>query len=85
MAVDYGSYNIRINCICPGMIRNERVRIRLEKAEAEGSLHEVLADFPLHRIGDPEDVARLAVFLASDAAGWMAGTAVPLDGGFTAR
>lgn len=85
MAVDYGPYNIRINCICPGMIRNERVKIRLEKTEAEGTLHEILADFPLHRIGDPEDVARLAVFLASDAAGWMTGTAVPLDGGFTAR
>ena len=85
MAVDYGSYNIRINCICPGMIKNERVKNRLQKAAAKGTLEQILADFPLHRIGEPEDAARLAAFLASDAAGWMTGAAVPLDGGFTTR
>lgn len=85
MAVDYGHYNIRVNCVCPGMVINERVKVLIAKAEEEGTLQEILTDYPLQRLGNPEDVARLASFLGSDEAGWITGSIIPVDGGFTAK
>ncbi len=85
MAIDYGPHHIRVNCVCPGMVMNERVKVFLEKAEREGKLEAILADYPLGRIGTPEDVARVVAFLASDDASWITGAAIPVDGGYTAR
>ncbi len=85
MAIDYGSYNIRVNCICPGMVLTERVRVAVRKAKEEGRLEAILADYPLRRLGTTEEVARVAAFLASEDASWITGAAIPVDGGFTAR
>jgi len=85
MAVDYGRYNIRVNCICPGMVLNERVQAFVEKAKMEGKLEGILADYPLGRLGTTEEVARVVAFLASDDASWITGAAIPVDGGYTAR
>jgi len=85
MAIDYGAYHIRVNCVCPGMVMNERVQAFLENAKKEGKLEAILSDYPLGRVGTPEDVARVVAFLASDDASWITGAAIPVDGGYTAR
>src|ERR1700693_4949340 len=82
MAVDHGPQKIRVNCICPGdtdtgMLRNE--------AQQLGTREDVfLADSarrPLGRIGRPEEIARAALYLASDASSFVTGTALVVDGG----
>lgn len=85
MAIDYGPLNIRVNCVCPGMVRNDRVKEKLRQAAADGTLAGILADYPLGRIGEPEEIAEAAAFLVSDAASWITGVAMPVDGGYTAR
>jgi NAD(P)-dependent dehydrogenase (short-subunit alcohol dehydrogenase family) len=85
MAIDYGPHNIRVNCICPGMVLNDRVQAFVERASKEGTLEAILADYPLGRLGTTEEIARVAAFLASDDASWITGAAIPVDGGYTAR
>jgi len=85
MALDYGSHNIRVNCICPGMTLNRRVRRLVVKAEEEGTLPDILAPYALGRLGGTEEVAYAALFLASDEASWITGAALAVDGGYTAR
>jgi NAD(P)-dependent dehydrogenase (short-subunit alcohol dehydrogenase family) len=68
---------IRVNAVAPAVVKTRLAGLLLENEEATAALH------PLHRLGEPEDVARLIVFLASDASGWMTGTVVPVDGGVT--
>ncbi len=83
MAIDHGKEGIRVNCICPGYIDaglaegyfQAQPDPRAARAAA-GKLH------ALWRIGRPEEVGRVAVFLASDEASFMTGSAVVVDGGF---
>ena len=83
LAVDYGRYNIRTNCIAPAAIETEMVK--------ESNLNDPNFDndfflkqiTPLRRWGKPEDVANLAVFLASDEGSYLNGTIIPCDGGIT--
>jgi NAD(P)-dependent dehydrogenase (short-subunit alcohol dehydrogenase family) len=91
MAVAYGPYNIRVNAICPGTIPTPLVyRSRLERGVAAADADqqrldaEVAERFPLKRLGVPEDVAAMAVFLASDEADWVTGGVFPVDGGRSA-
>ncbi len=67
---------VRVNAIAPGLIRTEFAR-----ALWEPDLARVVARTPLGRIGEPEDVASAAVFLASDAASWITGQVIVVDGG----
>jgi NAD(P)-dependent dehydrogenase (short-subunit alcohol dehydrogenase family) len=83
MAIDHGKDGIRVNCICPGYIDAglawgyfEAQADPAAARAAAGKLH------ALGRIGKPEEVARVAVFLASDDASFMTGSAVVVDGGF---
>lgn len=83
MAIDHGKEGIRVNCICPGYIDAglawgyfEAQPDPAAARAAAGKLH------ALGRIGKPEEVGRLAVFLASDDASFMTGSAVVVDGGF---
>jgi 3-oxoacyl-[acyl-carrier protein] reductase len=85
IALDYGRHNIRANAICPGFIETERsVKFSTLHRGADWRAQK-LADIPLHRFGRPEDVASLAVFLASDEAAFITGAAIPIDGGTAAR
>jgi len=83
MAIDHGKEGVRVNCICPGYIDAglawgyfEAQADPAAARQAAGKLH------ALWRIGRPEEVARVAVFLASDEASFMTGSAVVVDGGF---
>lgn len=88
IAVDYAGTGLRCNCICPGTIYSPFVESYLDrfhkdtKAETVAELH---ARQPVGRMGRPDEVADLAVYLASDAAEFMTGSALTLDGGLTAR
>lgn len=85
MAIDYGPFNIRVNCICPGMVLIDRVLPVVEKAKQDGTLGVILAEYPLGRLGTPAEVARVAAFLVSEDASWITGAAIPVDGGYIAR
>jgi NAD(P)-dependent dehydrogenase (short-subunit alcohol dehydrogenase family) len=78
MAVTYGPDNIRVNAIAPGAIDTPM----LPRLDAEG-LARMHDHTPLGRIGTPADVARVALFLASDAAAYVTGTVQVVDGGFS--
>jgi len=82
MALDHGEQNIRVNCICPGdtdtpMLRDEARQL----GESDEQFLAQAADRPLRRIGQPEDIAQAALYLASDAASFVTGTALVVDGG----
>jgi NAD(P)-dependent dehydrogenase (short-subunit alcohol dehydrogenase family) len=82
MAVDHGKDGIRVNAICPGYIETPL----LEQRFASGTVNkqEALKFHPLGRIGKPSDIAEVAFFLASDAASFISGTQVTVDGALTA-
>jgi NAD(P)-dependent dehydrogenase (short-subunit alcohol dehydrogenase family) len=82
MAIDFGRYNIRVNCLCPGdtdtpMLREEARQL----GEAEVKFMAGAASRPLGRVGTPEEIARAALFLASDASSYVTGAALVVDGG----
>ena len=79
-AVEFGARNVRVNCICPGLIRTDFARALWED---ETALKERLAGTPLGRIGEPDEIAGAAVFLASDASRYCTGQAIVIDGGVT--
>jgi NAD(P)-dependent dehydrogenase (short-subunit alcohol dehydrogenase family) len=80
LAVEWGPHNIRINCIAPGLVRTDFARALWENKELLARAESVT---PLRRIGEPEDIAGAAVFLASSAARWMTGQVIVIDGGVT--
>lgn len=81
MAVDYGPDGIRVNAICPGTIATDTWRPVLEKdPEILDRLGKV---YPLQRVGQPEEIANVALFLASDEASFVTGATIVADGGVT--
>ena len=79
LAADWGPRGIRVNGINPGLIVTEMTEERLE--ENPGLVEELAARTALRRLGDPEDVAEVAVFLASEAARYVTGETIVVDGG----
>lgn len=75
MALDLAGRGIRVNCLCPGVVETELTRAALSRGGP---------DLPIGRLGTPEDIARTAVFLASDWAAFTTGTVQVVDGGFVA-
>ena len=82
MAQDWGSDNIRVNAICPGLIKTKFSQALWNNEEI---LNRFLKHIPLGRAGNPDDVAGLAVFLASDAAAYCSGGVYLVDGGYAAN
>ena len=78
MAASYGRDRIRVNAICPGTIRTRLTADIIEAAEREAAEGRGI---PLGRVGEPEDIARCALFLASDEASWISGAEIVVDGG----
>lgn len=85
MAIDHAQDRIRVNCICPTIVVTEMGMQSIRKApNAEAEIQRRTNEIPLGRMGTPEDVAMMALYLASDEASWVTGASFPLDGGVTA-
>ena len=82
LAVRYGPSGVRVNAIAPGTLRTPAWEQRRQKDP--DVFDRVAKWYPLGRIGEPEDVAGAALFLASDEAAWISGAVLPIDGGLTA-
>ena len=80
LAVEWGPRGIRANCIAPGLVRTDFARALWEDPE---NLQRRMADTPLRRIGEPDEIAGAAVFLASAAGRFMTGQTMVIDGGKT--
>ena len=86
MAVDFGKDNVRVNAINPSYIVTDLTREMLDRLKADPPTWQRFMDqHPLGRLGEPEDVAQAAVFLASDESKWVTGVLLPVDGGYTAH
>ena len=88
VATDYVTQGIRCNCLCPGTVHTPSLDERIAaNAAAAGSIEAAQAAFvarqPMGRLGTPEEIAALAVYLASDAAQFITGQAMVIDGGLT--
>lgn len=79
-AVEYGVHNVRVNCIAPGLIRTDFARALWENPN---TLKAATATTPLRRIGEPDEIAGAAIFLASDAGRFTTGQTLVVDGGQT--
>ncbi|MCU4973913.1 SDR family oxidoreductase [Halobacteria archaeon AArc-m2/3/4] len=81
VAVDYASEGVRVNGICPGFVRTPMTEDLLE----DDRFYEFIRTrTPMDRAAEPEEIAPLAVFLASDGASYITGANIPVDGGWTA-
>ena len=80
LAVEYGPHNIRVNCIAPGLIKTDFARALWED---EAMLAKRTDTTPLRRIGEPDEIAGAAVFLASAAGSYVTGQSLAVDGGGT--
>ncbi|MBY8911793.1 dihydroanticapsin 7-dehydrogenase [Bacillus sp. YC2] len=88
MAVDYAKHNIRVNCVCPGIIDtplNEKSFLENNEGTLEEIKKEKAKVNPLLRLGKPEEIANVMLFLASDLSSYMTGSAITADGGYTAQ
>jgi NAD(P)-dependent dehydrogenase (short-subunit alcohol dehydrogenase family) len=86
MAVDYISQGIRVNCVCPGMIAETGMgRQILATDESEEMMNKRLSKYPIGRFGKPEEIVAAVLFLASDEASFVCGSAFTVDGGMTAQ
>jgi meso-butanediol dehydrogenase/(S,S)-butanediol dehydrogenase/diacetyl reductase len=86
MALDLAPKKVRVNCICPGAVDTPMYQSWIRKYGDPREVEEkMLEDYPLSRVGRPEDIAFAALYLASDEASWVTGVVLPVDGGFTAR
>ena len=86
MAIDHVEQGIRVNCVCPGSIDTPWVERLVEAADdPEAALADIVARQPMRRLGGADEVAKAIAYLASDDAAYATGSALVLDGGWTAR
>jgi NAD(P)-dependent dehydrogenase (short-subunit alcohol dehydrogenase family) len=85
IALDFARANIRANCICPGAIETPMLKAAFDSTPDPVRTREaVTSKHPLRRTGMPEEIARVALFLATDASSFMTGATIPVDGGMLA-
>jgi NAD(P)-dependent dehydrogenase (short-subunit alcohol dehydrogenase family) len=88
MALDHAADHVRVNCVCPGTIETplvQRQRVGRTPEQEQQAAERVKLRFPLGRIGEPEEVAALVTFLASDEASFVTGAIYSVDGGYIAQ
>ena len=90
MAVDYAPHNVRVNAICPGVIETPLLRSAWAQAQGvpESEVDDLLAEhwhpqIPMGRLGAVDDIAAMALYLASDESAWTTGSILTVDGGQT--
>lgn len=85
VAIDYAHANIRVNCICPSEVNTPMHRKFIEETpDPEATRRRLLERIPLNRVAEPEELASVALFLASADSSYITGVALPVDGGLTA-
>ena len=82
-ALEYAPRGIRINAVCPGTIATPMVTDMIDKGELDTA--EAIANQPINRLGEPEEIAAAVLWLCSPGASFVIGVALPVDGGYTAR
>jgi len=80
LAMEWSRYNVRVNCIAPGLVKTDFARALWENPELAAR---TVAMTPLRRLGDPDDIGGVAVFLASRAGAFITGQTIVADGGIT--
>jgi len=86
MALDCARHGVRVNALCPGAVETPLLLRQFEGQDGpQGSLADLAALHPLGRLGRPEEIANAALFLASDEASFVTGSALVVDGGYLAR
>ena len=88
MAIDLAPHHIRVNAICPGTVFTPLMEPMLRArggGDLEAGLAKTLLKYPIGRLGTPEDIAAVALFLASDNAAFVTGSIIAADGGMTAQ
>ncbi|MFI5419977.1 MAG: SDR family NAD(P)-dependent oxidoreductase [Nitrososphaerales archaeon] len=86
MAKDLGHYGIRVNCILPGSVDTPMLQEWFRsRPDQEKARLEVIDEHIIKRLGKPEDIARIALFLCSDEASWITGSTYRVDGGYLVR
>jgi NAD(P)-dependent dehydrogenase (short-subunit alcohol dehydrogenase family) len=85
LAVEWATHGIRVNAVAPGTINTERVQRLPEEPGGPEYLESIRAAHPMGRLGEPSEVAKAILFLASDEASFITGAILPVDGGFLAQ
>lgn len=85
MALDYADKGIRVNAVCPGAVRTEMLEKTFRKVGWERGETAFLNAYPPHRIAEPEEIASVVLFLASERASFINGANILIDGGITAH
>lgn len=85
LAIEWAARNIRVNAVAPGTIRTERVKQLPNEPGGQEYLSAIEKMHPMGRIGEPSEVAEAILFLASDAASFVTGAVLPVDGGYLAQ
>ena len=85
MALDHARTGVRINCICPGRVETPFMKARIQEYPDPAAAHREMSETQaIGRMGRPEEIAEVALFLASDASSFITGSAIAPDGGWTA-
>jgi meso-butanediol dehydrogenase/(S,S)-butanediol dehydrogenase/diacetyl reductase len=85
LAMDHASHGIRVNAVCPGEVNTPMLQSERAEPVTDQLLAQIAATVPMGRLADPDEIARVVCFLASDDASYMTGAMVSVDAGYGAR
>jgi NAD(P)-dependent dehydrogenase (short-subunit alcohol dehydrogenase family) len=83
--MDHATDGIRVNAVCPGEVNTPMLQSERAEAVTDRLLAQIAATVPMGRLADPDEIARVVCFLASDEASYMTGAMVSVDAGYGAR